>query len=94
MYAVVFTSRLSEDDEGYEEAARRMLELCGQQKGFVSAESARGPDGHGITVCLWESLEAIDAWREHPEHRATQREGEQRWYDRWDTMVCEVLDRL
>lgn len=89
---MVFTSRLSEDHGGYDATSARMVELCRSQPGFVSVDSVRGADGRGITVCLWESLEAIAAWRAHAEHAEAQREGIERWYADYDLMVCEVLD--
>ena len=92
MYAVVFTSVLSEDHDGYDVASERMVELCRDQPGFVSVDSVRGADGRGITVCRWESLEAIAAWRAHAEHAEAQRQGAERWYAQYDLMVCEVLD--
>jgi heme-degrading monooxygenase HmoA len=91
MYAVIFTSRLSRDTAGYADATERMLELCAQQPGFISAESVRDPDGRGITVCTWDSLESIEAWGRHPEHNAAQQEGRARWYDEYDTTICKVL---
>ncbi len=93
MYAVIFTSQLSDHSQDYEDAADRMVELCRIQPGFVSVESVRGTDGRGITVCMWESLEDIAAWRHHEEHAEVQRTGRQRWYAEYDITVCEVMDR-
>lgn len=93
MYAVIFTSTLSADSAGYEDTAQRMLELCAEQPGFISADSVRGEDGRGTTVCMWESTEAIEAWARHPEHRRAQREGAVRWYLDYEVTVCEVLER-
>jgi heme-degrading monooxygenase HmoA len=90
-WAVVFTSARTEDDpEGYAEAARRMLDLAAAQPGFLGAESVRGENGVGITVSYWDSPEAIAAWRAHPEHRAVQRAGAERWYARYAIRVCCV----
>jgi heme-degrading monooxygenase HmoA len=91
VYAVIFTSQLSPDRSGYADATERMLELCGQQPGFISAESVRDTDGRGITVCTWDSLESIEAWSRDPEHNAAQEEGRSRWYEEYDTMICKVL---
>ena len=91
MYAVIFTSKLSADTDRYAETTERMLELCSEQPGFVSAESVRDPDGRGMTVCRWTSLEAIRAWAEHPEHLAAQQEGRTRFYEEFDTTICEIL---
>ena len=41
------------------EVGDRMVELATGQPGFLGVESARGPDGIGITVSYWSSLEAI-----------------------------------
>ena len=49
--------------------------------GYLGMESVRGDDGVGITVCYWESREAIEAWGLDPEHQEAQREGLARWYD-------------
>lgn len=86
-YAVIFTSLRTEGDNGYEEAARRMLELAHRQPGFLGYESARR--GIGISVSYWESLEAIKAWRENPEHRKVQAM-ESLWYEGSRVRVCKV----
>jgi heme-degrading monooxygenase HmoA len=56
--------------------------------GFLGAESAR--DGVGITVSYWENLEAIRAWRDHPEHREAMLRGRQEWYAAFTTRICRV----
>ena len=89
-WAVIFTSRRSpRGEDGYDAAAARMMELAGEQPGFLGAESARGADGVGITVSYWSSPDAIRAWREHPEHR-TVRERAGEWYDGYRLRVCRV----
>jgi heme-degrading monooxygenase HmoA len=90
-YAVIFTSRRTQaDDEGYAEMANRMEELASRQPGFLGVESARDADGVGITVSYWETLEAIDAWREHAEHRIAQLSGKSKWYAAFELRVCRV----
>ncbi len=93
MYAVIFTSKLRDPAPGYDETSARMEELCREQPGFVSIESVRGADGVGITVCRWESLDAIAAWSANPEHAEAQRRGAQEWYETYETTVCEVAVR-
>lgn len=91
MYAVIFTSTLSAQADGYQEAAERMVERCSRQPGFIRMESVRDATGRGITVCLWESLEAIAAWREDEEHAEVRQAGRERWYDSFQVLVCEVV---
>jgi len=45
-YAVIFSSRRTEGDNGYGEMAGRIVELASQQPGFLGVESVR--DGLGI----------------------------------------------
>lgn len=79
-FAVIFTSLRTEGDQGYAEAAERMVELARQQPGFLGVESARGDDGLGITVSYWASEVAILAWKQHPEHSAIRERGRSTWY--------------
>jgi heme-degrading monooxygenase HmoA len=91
MYAVIFSSTLSADTDGYEATAEAMVQRCSEQPGFLGIESVRDAAGRGITVCLWDSLEAIAAWREDREHRTAQEEGQRRWYAEHRLLVCEVV---
>lgn len=74
-YAVIFTSVRTNGDHGYKETAANMLKLAAAQPGFLGAESARDMNGKGITVSYWESLEAIEKWKFHSEHRQAKEKG-------------------
>ena len=89
-YAVIFTSKKSNEDSGYEEMARLMVNLAQQQKGFISVESARGADGVGITISYWESLEDVTAWKNNTEHLKAQQLGQTKWYDSYKVRICKV----
>ncbi|BBP57748.1 antibiotic biosynthesis monooxygenase [Pseudomonas sp. St316] len=89
-YAVIFTSLRTEGDQGYAQAAERMLALAQEQPGFLGVESARGDDGLGITVSYWSDEAAILAWKEHPEHSAIRERGRSTWYIHCHTRVCKV----
>ncbi|MCM2464436.1 antibiotic biosynthesis monooxygenase [Pseudomonas sp. CG7] len=89
-YAVIFTSLRTEGDQGYAEAAERMLALAREQPGFLGVESARGDDGLGITVSYWRDEAAILAWKQHPEHSAIRERGRSIWYTQCQTRVCKV----
>ena len=89
-YAVIFTSRLSEDTDGYDDMAARMETLASTQSGFLGIESARGPDGLGITGSYWASTEDIARWREDIEHCAAQEQGNRRWYTHYDIRIARV----
>ncbi|MCF5725497.1 antibiotic biosynthesis monooxygenase family protein [Pseudomonas syringae] len=88
-YAVIFSTTRTEGDQGYGEAATRMLELAREQPGFLGVESAR-EGGLGITVSYWQSEAAILAWKQQAEHKAVREQGRARWYSAFQTRVCKV----
>ncbi|MDQ6788591.1 MAG: antibiotic biosynthesis monooxygenase [Acidobacteriota bacterium] len=88
-YAVIFTSIRNDGENGYNEMAQKMATLSAAQKGFLGMEHAR-EDGLGITVCYWESLEAIAEWRENVDHKIAQMKGYETFYKTFATRVCRV----
>jgi len=89
-YAVIFTSRRTDVDDGYGAMGDRMVELAAQQPGFLGVESVRDAGGLGITVSYWASLEAIAAWKANAEHRVAQTSGRKKWYAHFETRVARV----
>jgi heme-degrading monooxygenase HmoA len=89
-YAVVFTSKRTEGDNGYGVTAAKMEELVAKQPGFLGVESARDADGLGITVSYWESLAAIKGWKEQMSHKTAQDKGKSEWYRNYAVRVCRV----
>lgn len=89
-YAVIFTSQRTKEDQGYNSMAEKVLELAGQQDGFIGAESVRNGAGLGITVSYWRSLEAIEQFRNNSLHAAAQKEGRNCWYSEFGLRVCKV----
>lgn len=87
-YAVIFTSELNGDLEGYAETAERMLTLAKQSEGFLGEESAR--DGLGITVSYWKDLDSIRNWKMNSEHQIAQQKGKMDWYKTFKTRICLV----
>ncbi|PTX60616.1 heme-degrading monooxygenase HmoA [Kordia periserrulae] len=87
-YAVIFTSIQTSTLEGYAEMAAEMETLAKQQKGFLGIESARNTVG--ITVSYWESLEAIQQWKQHTEHVIAQQKGIRDWYAHYHVKICKV----
>lgn len=73
-YAVIFTSNLSNDTADYSTVADKMEELTKQQPGFLGVESARDHSGLGITISYWESLAAIENWKQNALHKEAKKE--------------------
>ena len=90
-YAVIFTTILSDQQEGYIEMAKKMEELAQKQPGFLGMDSAR--DDIGITISYWESLAAIDLWRKNALHREAKALGKSKWYSSFDLKICKILNK-
>lgn len=87
-YAVIFISRLSEDINGYDQTAYRMLELAQTMPGFLGFESAR--EVNGITVSFWRDEASINHWKQHSEHQQAQQSGKSRWYEHYEMHIARV----
>ena len=90
-YAVIFSSTLADDAEGYSTMADRMVALAKEQDGFLSVESAsRTSEGFGITVSYWRDLESIRRWKAQSEHAAAQRMGRDAFYKNYRLRIARV----
>ena len=90
-YAVIFSSTLADDAEGYSTMAERMVALAREQEGFIDVESAsRTSEGFGITVSYWRDLESIKKWKAQSEHAAAQRMGRDAFYRSYRLRVARV----
>ncbi|ACR14607.1 antibiotic biosynthesis monooxygenase family protein [Teredinibacter turnerae] len=87
-YAVIFTSLRTSVESGYDDMAKRMVELALAQPGFLGMESAR--EQLGITVSYWRSLEDIKNWKQNAEHRIAQQYGREKWYSQFKTRIALV----
>ena len=89
-YVVIFTSQLNEDVAGYDQMARKMENLVNQQPGFLGMTSLRG-DRAGITLSYWESLEAINNWKNNAQHQSAKLKGVKKWYADFETTICVII---
>ena len=89
--AVIFSSRRTDADAaGYGGAAAAMDAEAARQPGYLGFESARDPDGFGITISYWADEASAAAWREHEGHAAIRAEGRRHWYSDYRVVVTEV----
>lgn len=87
-YAVIFTSKHTNNIKGYSEMAEKMETLAKNQEGFIGIDSAR--NDVGITVSYWSSLEAIHSWKQNTDHLFAQKQGKEIWYSYYDVKICRV----
>lgn len=87
-YAVIFTTILTNDLNGYKETAERMEALAKQQLGYLGIEHAR--DEVGITVSYWKDAESILNWKQNVEHTEAREMGRKKWYKQYQLRICKV----
>lgn len=91
MIVTVFRSRLKPEAlPEYTDWARRMSEIAKSMPGYVSHKVFVAEDGERVTIVEFESMDALQAWREHPEHLAAKKKGRRDFYLDYRVQVCEV----
>jgi heme-degrading monooxygenase HmoA len=91
-YSVIFSNERSQlEDSKYHEFSNQMLTLVQHAEGFLGMESYRENSGRGVTISYWETLEAIQKWKENTQHRLAQEYGKAVAYSQFTTRICEVL---
>jgi heme-degrading monooxygenase HmoA len=78
------------DQQEYQKAFERMLELVSESPGFVSIEGFTGEDGSELAVARFESADAIALWRDQPEHVRTQQRGRDEFFASYDITIATV----
>lgn len=87
----VFRSRLRSLHDGYDETADAMESAARAMPGFVDFKTFSADDGERVSIVVFDSLDAHNAWRHDPRHRAAQQRGLQEWYAEYHIQVCELL---
>ncbi|WP_282610086.1 antibiotic biosynthesis monooxygenase [Pelagibius sp. Alg239-R121] len=89
-YAVIFTSRLSENPAGYDAMGIKMFDLASEHPGCLGVETTRDAEGIGITVSYWKDEESLKDWKEDTRHLVAQKLGIERWYPHYELRVARV----
>ena len=93
MIAVIFEVLPTADGlAGYLDHAARLKPLLAGIDGFVSVERFQSltEPGKLVSLSFWRDEAAVRAWREHPEHRATQAAGRGGIFSDYRLRVAEV----
>lgn len=87
-YAVIFSSTKSDNLEGYKEMDDETMRLAQEQNGFLGYESVNNGN-KGIFISYWESMEAINVWRQDSTHLMAKAKANH-WYKRYLSQICKV----
>ena len=87
-YAVIFTSILEGETISYTNMSAKMVELAQKQDGFLGIEAVRSEVG--ITVSYWNSLNAIQKWKQNLDHIEAMKKGRSTWYKKFKVRISKV----
>lgn len=90
MVVIVFRTRLKPDAnlEVLGQLGQRMYEIASSMPGYISYKDFTAEDGESVSVVEFESLETLQAWREHPEHKVVQQRGRDEFFTDYRVQVC------
>ena len=89
-YVVTFSSQRTEGDNGYGDMADKMVDMAQLQTGYLGIESARSPDGFGITNSFWADEDSIRNWKRVVDHLAAQKQGRELWYQHYEVRIGRI----
>jgi heme-degrading monooxygenase HmoA len=88
----VFRSRLRDDaGDDYARTAAEMEARARAAPGFVDFKTFAADDGERVSIIVFATRDAHDAWRDDARHREAQRQGRERWYAEYHIQVCELV---
>src|SRR5262245_14941905 len=92
MIVTIFRSRLypGVHDE-YGPMAKQMSELARTLPGYVAHKGFVAEDGERVTIVEFETEEALQAWRRHPEHAKAKRRGVESFFSDYSFQICSVI---
>lgn len=79
------------DRRAYGVLNEQMYGLVQTIPGFIGAAGYSSSEGEEVGVIRFDSLEALRAWREHPDHVVVQQRGKTEFYAAYTIEVCEVV---
>ncbi len=70
---------------------QKMVALSTEMPGVVSVKDYSAQDGEMLVLGEFDSLEAVAAWKAHPEHLIAQGQGQGEFFADYRIQICELL---
>ena len=70
---------------------QHMHDIVTTMPGFISAKTFTAEDGEVLALAEFESLDALQAWKEHPEHIVAQQRGREEFFAEYRAQVCSSI---
>ena len=94
-YAVIFTSKRQDaNSDLYYQHNDSLVEHIKTIPGYIRHHSVRHPESReGITIAYFDSLDAIDQWRNDDQHIEAKSMAQSHFYEDYNLEITEVLDQ-
>src|SRR4029453_10805643 len=70
---------------------QKMHAIVTSMPGFISVKMFTAEDGEVLALAEFESLDALTAWKEHPEHVVAQQRGREECFAEYGSEVCSLI---
>jgi heme-degrading monooxygenase HmoA len=70
---------------------QKMHAIVKTMPGFVSVKLFTAEDGETLALAEFESLDALTAWKEHPDHVAAQHRGRDEFFAGCQIQICSLV---
>ena len=70
---------------------QKMHALVTTMPGFVSVKTFTAEDGEVLALAEFESLNALQPWKEHPEHIVAQQRGREEFFAAYRAQICSLI---
>jgi heme-degrading monooxygenase HmoA len=93
MVIVVFRTRVKPhaDFEKLNALNQQMVALVSRMPGFLSIKDFSAQDGEFAVIAEFDSLESVEAWKAHPDHRVAQQRGREEFFVDYRIQVCNLI---
>ncbi len=71
--------------------SQNMVALFGEAPGCIAVKDFSAPDGEMLVLAEIDSLEVVDAWKSHPEHRTAQRRRQEEFFTHYKIQICSLV---
>jgi heme-degrading monooxygenase HmoA len=91
MIVTIFRSRLNPGAQHeYGPMAKHMSDLVQTIPGYVAHKGFVADDGERVTIVEFETDDALQEWRRHPEHGKAKRRGIESFFSAYKFQICDV----
>jgi heme-degrading monooxygenase HmoA len=70
---------------------QKMHAIVNNMPGFISVKMFTAEDGEILALAEFDSLDALHAWKEHPEHVVAQQRGREEFFSAYRAQICSSI---